>query len=347
MLSGDLKVGDEVVATVDAEKRDATRRNHTATHLVHAALREVLGSHVKQAGSVVAPNYLRFDFTHYQPLTADEITQVEDLVNRFILTNEPVNTNIMAIEEAMNTGAMALFGEKYGADVRVLSIGDGVFSRELCGGTHVRATGDIGSFKITADEAIASGVRRIRAITGFDAFERFRENERLIDRSLGALKTQRDNLPNAIERLQEELKRTRKEIDDLKLKVATGAIGGSAAANGDEAKDVGGVKVFGKIVDGLDANGTRQLSDTLLSRLKSGVVVLGRASEGKVSIIVRVSDDLTNKVKAGNVIKEIAPIVGGRGGGKADMAEGGGSEPEKLSEAIDASYKVIESMLAN
>jgi alanyl-tRNA synthetase len=347
MLSGDLKVGDEVVATVDAEKRDATRRNHTATHLVHAALREVLGSHVKQAGSVVAPNYLRFDFTHYQPLTADEITQVEDLVNRFILTNEPVNTNIMAIEEAMHTGAMALFGEKYGADVRVLSIGDGVFSRELCGGTHVRATGDIGSFKITADEAIASGVRRIRAITGFDAFERFREDERLIDRSLGALKTQRDNLPNAIERLQEELKRTRKEIDDLKLKVATGAIGGSAASNGDEAKDVAGVKVLGKIVDGLDANGTRQLSDTLLSRLKSGVVVLGRASEGKVSIIVRVSDDLTNKVKAGNVIKEIVPIVGGRGGGKADMAEGGGSEPEKLSEAIDASYKVIESMLAN
>ena len=347
MLSGDLKVGDEVVATVDAEKRDATRRNHTATHLVHAALREVLGSHVKQAGSVVAPNYLRFDFTHYQPLTADEITQVEDLVNRFILTNEPVNTNIMAIEEAMHTGAMALFGEKYGADVRVLSIGDGVFSRELCGGTHVRATGDIGSFKITADEAIASGVRRIRAITGFDAFERFREDERLIDRSLGALKTQRDNLPSAIERLQEELKRTRKEIDDLKLKVATGAIGGSAASNGDEAKDVAGVKVLGKIVDGLDANGTRQLSDTLLSRLKSGVVVLGRASEGKVSIIVRVSDDLTNKVKAGNVIKEIVPIVGGRGGGKADMAEGGGSEPEKLSEAIDASYKVIESMLAN
>ena len=347
MLSGDLKVGDEVVATVDAEKRDATRRNHTATHLVHAALREVLGSHVKQAGSVVAPNYLRFDFTHYQPLTADEITQVEDLVNRFILTNEPVNTNIMAIEEAMHTGAMALFGEKYGADVRVLSIGDGVFSRELCGGTHVRATGDIGSFKITADEAIAAGVRRIRAITGFDAFERFREDERLIDRSLGALKTQRDNLPSAIERLQEELKRTRKEIDDLKLKVATGAIGGSAASNGDEAKDVAGVKVLGKIVDGLDANGTRQLSDTLLSRLKSGVVVLGRASEGKVSIIVRVSDDLTNKVKAGNVIKEIVPIVGGRGGGKADMAEGGGSEPEKLSEAIDASYKVIESMLAN
>jgi alanyl-tRNA synthetase len=341
---GSIRVADAVDAIVDREKRDATRRNHTATHLVHAALREVLGTHVKQAGSVVAPNYLRFDFTHYQPLTDAEIVEIEDLVNRYILENHPVNTNVMAIEEAMREGAMALFGEKYGADVRVLSVGDGVFSKELCGGTHVRATGDIGSFKITSDEAIASGVRRIRAITGFDAFERFREDEKLIDRSLGALKTQRDNLPNAIERLQDELKRTRREIDDLKLKIATGAIGG-ASSNGDEARDISGVKVLGKIVDGLDANGSRQLSDTLLARLKSGVVVLGRKDEGKVSIIVRVSNDLTDRIKAGNVIKEIVPIVGGRGGGKPDMAEGGGSEPDKLSEAIDASYKVIENML--
>lgn len=341
---GTVKVGDTVNAIVDSEKRDATRRNHTATHLVHAALREVLGTHVKQAGSVVAPNYLRFDFTHYQPLTEAEVVEVEDLVNRYILENHPVNTNVMAIEEAMRDGAMALFGEKYGADVRVLSVGDGIFSKELCGGTHVRATGDIGSFKITSDEAIASGIRRIRAITGFDSFERFREDEKLIDRSLGALKTQRDQLPKAIERLQDELKRTRREIDDLKLKIATGAIGGTSST-GDDARDVLGVKVLGKIVEGLDANGTRQLSDTLLARLKSGVVVLGRKDEGKVSIIVRVSNDLTDKVKAGNVIKEIVPIVGGRGGGKPDMAEGGGSFPEKLSEAIDASYKVIENML--
>ena len=341
---GSIKVGDTVSATVDVQKRDATRRNHTATHLVHAALREVLGTHVKQAGSVVAPNYLRFDFTHYQPMTDAEITEIEDLVNRYILENHSVNTNIMSIEEAMRGGAMALFGEKYGSDVRVLSVGDGMFSKELCGGTHVKATGDIGSFKITSDEAIASGVRRIRAITGFDAFERFREDERLIDRSLGALKTQRDNLPNAIEKLQEELKRTRKENDELKLKIATGTIG-EASSNGDEAREVAGIKVLGKIVEGLDAHGTRQLSDTLLSRMKSGVVVLGRKDDGKVSIIVRVSDDLTGKIKAGNVIKEIIPIVGGRGGGKPDMAEGGGSEPDKLAEAIDASYKVIETFL--
>ncbi|MEP7214089.1 MAG: alanine--tRNA ligase [Acidobacteriota bacterium] len=344
---GSIKVGDTVTATVDSQKRDATRRNHTGTHLLHAALREVLGTHVKQAGSVVAPNYLRFDFTHYQPLTDAEIVEIEDLVNRYILENHPVTTNVMAIEEAMRGGAMALFGEKYGSDVRVLSVGDGIFSKELCGGTHVKATGDIGSFKITADEAIASGVRRIRAITGFDAFERFRDDERLIDRSLGALKTQRDNLPNAIERLQEELKRTRREMDELKLKIATGSIGGSAGGNGDEARDIAGVKVLGKVVDGLDANGQRQLSDTLLARLKSGVVVLGRRDEEKVSIIVRVSSDLTDKVKAGNVIKEIAPIVGGRGGGKPDMAEGGGNQPEKLDEAIDASYKVIETFLTS
>ena len=299
---------------------------------------------MKQAGSVVGPSVLRFDFTHYQPMTADEIAEVEDLVNRYILKNDPVNTNVMAIEEAMACGAMALFGEKYGSAVRVLSVGDGVFSKELCGGTHVRATGDIGSFKITGDEAIASGVRRIRAITGFDAFSRFREDERLIERSLHELNTQRDNLPNAIARLQEELKKTRKEMDELKLKMALGAQGADGGEQ-NEPREINGVTVLAKQVDGLDANGTRQLSDTLLARLKSGVVIIGRSDEGKVGLIVRVSDDLTGKVRAGDIIREIAPIVGGRGGGKADMAEGGGTEPYRLSEAIEASYGVIEKML--
>ncbi|MDQ3180539.1 MAG: alanine--tRNA ligase-related protein, partial [Acidobacteriota bacterium] len=342
---GSIKVGDEVTATVDAAKRDATRRNHTATHLVHAALKEVLGTHVKQAGSVVAPNFLRFDFTHYQSLTTEEIKEVEDLVNRYILQNEPVETDLMAIEEAMNSGAVALFGEKYGSDVRVLRVGEGVFSKELCGGTHVRATGDIGSFKITADESIASGVRRIRAVTGFDAFERFRDDEILIEKSLGFLKTQRDQLPNAIEKLQDELKRARRENDELKMKIATGAVG-SASSNGSDAKEINGVKVLAQEVEGLDANAVRQLSDNLLNKIKSGVVIIGRRDEAKVSLIVRVSDDLTDKIKAGNIIKEIAPVIGGRGGGKADMAEGGGNLPEKLREAIDASYSVIEKMLA-
>jgi alanyl-tRNA synthetase len=342
---GVLKVCDEVTATVDVFKRDATRRNHTATHLVHAALKEVLGTHVKQAGSVVAPNYLRFDFTHYQPISESELKEIEDLVNRYILENHPVATNEMEIEEAMRSGAVALFGEKYGAKVRVLSVGGGEFSRELCGGTHVRATGDIGSFKIVSDEAIASGVRRIRAITGFDAFERFREDEKLIAESLGILRTQRDNLPTAIEKLQEELKRTRREVEELKMKIATGAIGGAGSANGDEARDVSGVKVLAKTVEGLDKGGMRHLSDTLLAKLKSGVVVLARTDEDKVSFIVRVSDDLTGKVKAGKIVQEIAPIVGGRGGGKPDMAEGGGTDASKLNDALQASYSVVEQML--
>jgi len=341
---GSIKVGDEVTAMVDTEKRDATRRNHTATHLLHAALREVLGTHVKQAGSVVAPNYLRFDFSHYHPISNEEINEIEDLVNREILKNDVVNTNLMPVEEAMRSGAMALFGEKYGSDVRVLSIGEGTFSKELCGGTHVRATGDIGSFKILSDEAIASGTRRIRAITGLDSFARFREGEQLIEKSLGALRTQRDNLPSAIERLQEELKRAKRENDELKMKIATGAVS-QVSSNGDEARDVNGVKVVAKTVEGLDKGGMRHLSDTLLAKLKSGVVVLARTEEDKVSFIVRVSDDLTDKVKAGKIVQEIAPIVGGRGGGKADMAEGGGSDASKLTDALEESYKVVEQML--
>ncbi|MEP6719709.1 MAG: alanine--tRNA ligase-related protein, partial [bacterium] len=343
---GTLRVGDTVTAEVDVEKRDATRRNHTATHLMHAALREVLGTHVKQAGSVVAPNYLRFDFTHYQPLTPNEIEEIERLVNNHILRNEPVQTDEMATEEAMRSGAMALFGEKYGEKVRVLSIkgAEAIFSRELCGGTHVRATGDIGLFKITSDESIASGVRRIRAITGVDAYERFREDELLIDQAASGLKTSRAELPAVITRLQDELKKARREADELRMKIATGAAGGSSA-NGDDSRDVNGVRVLAREASGLDAAGMRQLSDTLLARIKSGVVVLGRSSEGKVSLIVRTSADLTKKVPAGQVIKELAPIVGGKGGGKADMAEGGGAQPEKLSEALEASYAIVERIL--
>src|SRR6266536_4528814 len=343
---GTLEVGDTVVAEVDVEKRDATRRNHTATHLMHAALREVLGTHVKQAGSVVAPNYLRFDFSHYRPLTRSEIEEIENLVNYHILRNEPVQTDEMAVEEAMRSGAMALFGEKYGEKVRVLSIhgAEAIFSRELCGGTHVRATGDIGLFKIGSDESIASGVRRIRALTGVDAFERFREAEAIVEKVAGGLRTARTEVPVQVERLQEELKRTRRETEELKLKIASGAIS-TSASNGDEARDINGVKVLAKEASGLDAAGMRQLSDTLLARIKSGVVIIGRANDGKASLIVRTSDDLTKKVPAGRVIKELAPIIGGKGGGKADMAEGGGNQPEKLSEALQASYGVIEKML--
>src|SRR5205823_3570393 len=235
---GSIKVGDTVTAEVDVETRDATRRNHTATHLVHAALREVLGSHVKQAGSVVAPNYLRFDFTHYQPMTEEEMKEVERLVNEQVLRNVKVDTDVMPVEEAMKSGAMALFGEKYSGMMRVLTVPG--FSKELCGGTHVRATGDIGVFKITSDESIASGVRRIRAITGLDAYERFREDEKIISDVASGLRASRAELPSVIGKLQDELKKARREAEELKLKIASGAIG-SAAANG-EAREIAGVK---------------------------------------------------------------------------------------------------------
>jgi alanyl-tRNA synthetase len=343
---GSLKVGDTISARVDIEKRDATRRNHTATHLMHAALREVLGTHVKQAGSVVAPNYLRFDFTHFQPLSSDEIREVEKLVNLHILRNEKVQTDELALEEAMQSGAMALFGEKYAEKVRVLSVpgAEGIFSKELCGGTHVRSTGDIGLFKIVSDESIASGTRRIRAVTGWDALTRFRETEALVDQVAANLRATRGDLPATVERLQDELKRARREAEQLKQKLASGA-GGSSAGNGNEAREVAGVSVLAREASELDAAGLRQLSDTLLARVKSGVVVLGRRDEGKVSIIVRTSKDLQGRVPAGQVIRELAPLVGGRGGGKPDMAEGGGSQPEKLADALAASYGVVEKML--
>jgi alanyl-tRNA synthetase len=339
---GSITVGDTVTAEVDVERRDATRRNHTATHLVHAALREVLGGHVKQAGSVVHPNYLRFDFNHYQPMTDEEIEEVERLVNEQVLRNVKVDTDVMPVEEAIRGGAMALFGEKYSGMMRVLTVPG--FSKELCGGTHVRATGDIGVFKITSDESIASGVRRIRAVTGFDAYERFREDEKLIEEAAANLRTSRAELPNVIGKLQDELKKARREAEELKLKIASGAIS-TSAANGDEAREVAGVRVLAKEASGLDAAGMRQLSDTLLDRIKSGVVVIGRANDGKASLIVRTSDDLTKRVPAGQVIKELAPIIGGKGGGKADMAEGGGSQPDKLGQALQASFSVIERML--
>jgi alanyl-tRNA synthetase len=338
---GVLRVGDVVVAQVDTEKRDATRRNHTATHLLHAALREVLGGHVKQAGSVVAPSYLRFDFTHFQPLREEETAEIERLVNNQILRNVVVQTDIMPVEEAIKSGAMALFGEKYSGMMRVLTVPG--FSKELCGGTHVRATGDIGLFKIVSDESIASGVRRIRAVTGADAFERFRETEAIVDKLAVGLRTSRAELPALVGRLQDELKKARRENEELRLKLASGP---TSSSNGDEARDVRGIRVLVREASGLDAAGMRQLSDTLLARIKSGVVVLGRSGDGKASLIVRTSPDLTSRVPAGRVIKELAPIVGGRGGGKPDMAEGGGDQPDKLAEALEASYLVVEKLLS-
>ena len=336
---GSLNVGDSVTAQVDVEKRDATRRNHTATHLMHAALREVLGTHVKQAGSIVAPDYLRFDFSHYQPLTNAEIEEIENLVNYHILRNEKVQTDVLAIEDAMRSGAMALFGEKYGEKVRVLTVNgvEGIFSKELCGGTHVRATGDIGSFKIVSDEAIASGTRRIRAVTGRGAFERFQQSETLLAEAAAKINASPAKLPSELDRLQAQLRDQQKEIEKLKLKLAQGG-GGSD----DQVTDINGIKLLIRKVDDLGKEGRRQLADSLTRKIAPGVVVIADVVDGKASLLVMVSADAIAKVKAGNVIKQ---IPGARGGGKPDLAEGG-VDTDKLDEALNVLPQVIEKMLA-
>lgn len=335
---GSLKVGDSVTAQVDVEKRDSTRRNHTATHLMHAALREVLGTHVKQAGSIVAPDYLRFDFSHYQPLTSSEIEEIENLVNYHILRNEPVQTDVLAIEDAMRSGAMALFGEKYGEKVRVLTVNgvEGIYSKELCGGTHVRATGDIGSFKITSDEAIASGTRRIRAVTGRGAFERFQQSETLLAEAAAKINASPAKLPSELERLQAQLRDQQKEIEKLKLKLAQGG-GGSE----DQLTDINGIKLLVRKVEDLGKEGRRQLADSLTRKIAPGVVVIADVVDGKASLLVMVSNDATAKVKAGNVIKQ---LPGARGGGKPDLAEGG-VEVDKLEEALSSLPQVIAGMM--
>jgi alanyl-tRNA synthetase len=337
---GELSVGDLLTARIDAERRRRIKANHTGTHLLHAALREVLGPHVKQAGSLVAPDRLRFDFTHYAPLSEDEIGEIERLVNYEVLHNRDVETEIKPFEEAVASGAMALFGEKYGAEVRVVSVPG--FSTELCGGTHVHATGDIGPFKITSDASIAAGVRRLEAITADAAVARLQTDEQIIKQVSDRLKARAEEIPAQVDKLVEQVRRYERELEQLKLKVAQS----DAAQAVEAAREVGGVKVLARRVNDLEANALRQLADVLSQKLKSGVIVLGQANNGKAALVARVTDDLTKRLNAGQIIREIAALVGGKGGGKADMATGGGSEPEKLDAALDASYDAIERMLA-
>jgi alanyl-tRNA synthetase len=331
---GALKTGDLINARVDAEKRARTMANHTATHLLHAALREVLGPHVKQAGSLVAPDRLRFDFTHYAPLTQEEIAEIERLVNDQTLRNTLVSKEEKTLDEALEGGAMALFGEKYSDRVRVVSVQG--FSTELCGGTHVNATGDIGVFKIVSDASIASGTRRIEAVTGKNAYERFALSESLLAEAASRLNTAPRSLPVEVERLQSQLRDQQKEIERLKLKLAHG--GGAAE---DQVTEINGLKVLVRKVEGLGKDARRQLADSLARKVAPGVVVLGDIDNGKASILVMVSADATKKVQAGKVIKE---LPGARGGGKPDLAEGG-VETDKLDEALKAAPQVIERML--
>jgi alanyl-tRNA synthetase len=336
---GELNVGDVINARVDSERRRKIRANHTGTHLLHAALREVLGPHVKQAGSLVGPDRLRFDFTHYAPLTDDEIAEIERLVNTEVLKNHAVETEVRPLEEALKSGAMALFGEKYASDVRVVSVPG--FSTELCGGTHVRATGDIGPLKIVSDSSIAAGVRRIEAKTADGTIALLQEDEQVIKQLSETLRAKPQELPAQVEKLVEQVRKYEREIEQLKLKIAH-ASAASATAN---AREVGGLRVLTQRVTDLDPNSMRQLADTLSQKLKSGVVVLGQVSDGKASLVARVTDDLTKRLNAGQIIREVSAIIGGKGGGRADMATGGGSQPEKLDQALEASYEIVARMV--
>ena len=338
---GKLERGQRVDARIDVERRDAIRRNHTATHLLHAALRRTLGSHVKQAGSVVAPDRLRFDVTHYAPIAPDELEEVERIVNREALANEPVETQVIALEEALQSGAMALFGEKYGDRVRVVCVGD--FSRELCGGTHVRRTGDIGVFKIVSEGSVSAGVRRLEAVTGERAYESYRETLDKVKRLSALLKASEPELVEAVERLAEERREAEKEIERLKAKLARSG----AEELTEKARDVRGVKVLAARVEGLERGQMRSLVDTLRTKLGSGVVVLGTGSNGKVDLICAVTKDLAGKkIHAGKLVGAVAESVGGRGGGRPDLAEAGGKNAAALPQALDQVYGLVEQMLA-
>jgi alanyl-tRNA synthetase len=339
---GQLQAGDRVTAIVDAGIRDATRRNHTATHLLHAALRQRLGTHVHQKGSLVAPDRLRFDFTHDAGLTPDERRDIERVVNEQIFRNTPVVTEEKSTDEAIKGGAMALFGEKYGDRVRVVSIPG--FSVELCGGTHVRATGDIGPFVITEESGVAAGVRRIEALTGGGAVEHIQAQAASLQKTLGALGTGADQAPDAVARLQAEAKRLARENEQLKMKLALGGGSGGGAQASDEVT-IGDAKLVARRVEGLEKGALRGLADSLRDRLKRGVVVLAAEQDGKVHLLVSVTKDLTDRVKAGQLVKELAPIVGGGGGGRPDFAEAGGKDASKIDALLSAAHDAVAAAL--
>ncbi len=341
VTDGRFSVRDIVTAEVDADIRNATRRNHTATHLLHAALRQVLGTHVTQKGSLVAPDRLRFDFVHFQPVTRDEIERIERLVNEQVYRNTPVTTDIRSTQEAIAGGAMALFGEKYGDTVRVVSVPG--FSLELCGGTHVRATGDIGFFVVESESGVAAGVRRIEALTGAAAVKYAQDTRATLQAAVAALHVNPDQVVQAIDKLQAEAKRLGREATQLKTKLATG---GGGAGEADDVVEIAGVKLARRRVTDLDKDALRGVADSLKARIKSGVVVLASASDGKVQVVVSVTPDLTSKVKAGQIVKEIAPIVGGGGGGRPDFAEAGGKQPEKIDDMLAAAETVLRRLLA-
>jgi len=330
LTQGLLKVGDRLLAKIDVNQRQATARNHSATHLMHAALRQVLGSHVKQKGSLVDGERLRFDFAHFEPMIPEQLIQVERLVNQQVLLNLPVQTDLMDLDTAMNSGAMALFGEKYDAKVRVLSMGRDKFSVELCGGTHVKATGDIGLFKITLETGVAAGVRRIEAMTGENALAWVTAANGTLNNLAKMLKTTPHQLEERAQGLLEQIRLQDKELQRLKGKLASSQ-GSDLTA---QAVDIKGVKLLATQLEGVESKQLRDILDQLKNKLGSAAIVLATVQDNKVSLIAGVTADLTAKLKAGDLVNHVAKQVGGKGGGRADMAQAGGTEPEHLASAL-------------
>ncbi|HHP7233314.1 MAG TPA: alanine--tRNA ligase [Desulfobacterales bacterium] len=333
--SGRIQKGQTVQLIVDSEKRSATQRNHTATHILHAVLRDVLGDHVKQAGSLVAPDRMRFDFSHFSQIDPETLDRIEALVNEKIRADMPMQTAEMEAEQAFQSGATALFEEKYGDRVRVVSMSD--FSKELCGGTHVQRTGEIGLFKIVSESSAASGVRRIEALTGQAALEYTQQATRLLQQAAHLVKDRPETVPARVEKLMADHKTLEKEVERLKAKIAVL----SASDAEERIETVDGVKVLAKRVSVGTPAALRDLADQFKNKIGSGVVVLGAVAEGKAMLIAVVTKDLVDRFHAGNIVKDLAAVVGGRGGGRPDMAQAGGPQPENLEQALERVYEIL------
>ena len=339
VVEGSISAGDRITAAVDEEKRKATARNHTATHLLHAALREILGDHVKQAGSLVSPDKLRFDFSHFTQVDHKKLQEVESLVNRHVRDNHPLSTEVMGREEAMGTGAMAIFEERYGEKVRLVRVGDGL-SMELCGGTHTSRTGDIGTFTIISESAVGANLRRIEALTGQAALEFMQARDRDLKAVSSILKTPPDQVRDRTEKLLKHRKELEREIESLKAKILSSRSGDLLAG----VRDVSGIQVLTKEVEVDSPKDLREFADRIKEKLLSGIAVLGAKKEGKALLICIVSQDLRDRYKAGQIISRLSEIVGGKGGGRPDMAQGGGSRPELIGKALESVPEIIESL---
>ena len=339
--SGSINVGDSLAANVDEAKREQTALHHSATHLLHAALREQLGEHVQQKGSLCTYDRLRFDFAHFEAMTADELSAVEKKVNQQIRVNTEVSTKLMDIESAKAEGAMALFGEKYDDEVRVLSMGADNFSVELCGGTHAKRTGDIGFLKIISESGIAAGVRRVEAVVAEAAYDYIAGLEQTINTIAAKVKANRETVLDKVDASVSKTRQLEKDVEQLKAKLASGA--GTDLAAG--AKDINGVKVLAAELDVADPKAMKSAVDQLKDKLGSAVICVASSEGEKVTLVVGVTKDLFGKVKAGDIVKEIAPYVDGRGGGKPDMAQAGGKKPEGIKEALAAFEKFAEANL--